>query len=96
VVLTEDIPDAELEAGDIGTVVHVHARGAGYEVEFMTLAGTTAAVVTLSPAQLRPIQPRATSPTSANWPRPVLERSRSTAASQCRRIQRPDPTSGSA
>ena len=58
VVLTQDVPDADLEAGDIGTVVHVHAGGAGYEVEFMTLAGKTMAVMTLLSAQLRPIQPR--------------------------------------
>lgn len=58
VVLTDDIPDAGLEAGDIGTVVHVHKGGAGYEVEFMTLAGKTVAVVTLRPVQLRTIQPR--------------------------------------
>lgn len=58
VVLTDGIPDAGLEAGDIGTVVHVHKGGAGYEVEFMTLAGETVAVVTLQPAQLRSIQPR--------------------------------------
>ena len=58
VVLTEDVPAVGLEAGDIGTVVHVHAAGAGYEVEFMTLAGRTMAVVTLRPAQVRPIQPR--------------------------------------
>ena len=57
VVLTEDVPDARLEAGDIGTVVHVHAGGADYEVEFMTLAGQTMAVVTLRPAQVRAIQP---------------------------------------
>ena len=47
VVLTQDIPDASLEAGDMGTVVHVHEGDAGYEVEFMTLAGETLAVVTL-------------------------------------------------
>ena len=41
VVLTQDVPEASLEAGDIGTVVHVHEDGAGYEVEFMTLAGET-------------------------------------------------------
>ena len=57
VVLTQDVPGASLEAGDIGTVVHVHADGAAYEVEFMTLAGETLAVVTLRPAQVRPIQP---------------------------------------
>ena len=58
VVLNDDIPEAGLEAGDIGTVVHVHKGGAGYEVEFMTLAGETVAVVTLRPAQLRSIEPR--------------------------------------
>ncbi len=58
VVLTQDVREAGLEAGDIGTVVHVHGAGAGYEVEFMTLAGTTVAVVTLRPAQVRSIQPR--------------------------------------
>ena len=58
VVLTQDMPEASLEAGAIGTAVHVHEDGTGYEVEFMTLAGETLAVVTLGPAQIRPIQPR--------------------------------------
>lgn len=58
VVLTQDVREVSLEAGDIGTVVHVHPGGAGYEVEFMTLAGETLAVVTLRPVQLRSIQPR--------------------------------------
>jgi hypothetical protein len=58
VVLTEAVPDAALEVGDIGTVVHVHPAGAGYEVEFMTLTGDTVAVVTLRPAQLRSVQSR--------------------------------------
>lgn len=55
VVLTKSLPGDGLQAGDIGTVVHVHQKGAGYEVEFMTLAGETMAVVTLLPAQVRPI-----------------------------------------
>jgi len=55
VVLNEDLPSAGLKAGDIGTVVHIHQRAAGYEVEFMTLAGETVAVVTLLPTQIRPI-----------------------------------------
>ena len=58
VVLTHDVDEAGLEAGDVGTVVHVHGNDAGYEVEFMTLAGETVAVVTLRPGQLRAIQPR--------------------------------------
>ncbi|MFN8625545.1 MAG: DUF4926 domain-containing protein [Candidatus Binatia bacterium] len=55
VVLSEDLPAAGLQAGDIGTVVHIHRGGAGYEVEFMTLAGETVAVVTLLSTQIRPI-----------------------------------------
>lgn len=58
VVLMEDIPDEGLQAGDIGTVVHIHQDGAGYEVEFMTLAGETVAIATLLAAQVRPITKR--------------------------------------
>jgi Domain of unknown function (DUF4926) len=58
VVLTQNLPEDNLVAGDIGTVVHIHGSGAGYEVEFMTLAGETVAVATLLPAQLRPIASR--------------------------------------
>jgi len=58
IVLTQDIPKEELKAGDIGTVVHIHRDGAGYEVEFMTLAGETVAVATLLPAQVRSIARR--------------------------------------
>lgn len=55
VILTQDLPDDGLVAGDIGTVVHIHQSGDGYEVEFMTLAGESLAVTTLLPSQLRPI-----------------------------------------
>jgi hypothetical protein len=55
IVLTEDLANDGLKAGDIGTVVHIHAGGAGYEVEFMTLAGETVAIATLLASQLRPI-----------------------------------------
>lgn len=58
VVLTQNIPEENLEAGDIGTVVHIHGEGAGYEVEFMTLAGETVAIATLLPAQLRAVARR--------------------------------------
>lgn len=54
VVLTEDLPEEGLKAGDIGTVLHIHQGGAGYEVEFMTLAGETVAVATLLATQVRP------------------------------------------
>jgi hypothetical protein len=58
VVLAQDLSGQGLKSGDIGTVVHIHQGGAGYEVEFMTLAGETVAVVTLLPPQLRPIARR--------------------------------------
>ncbi len=58
VVLTTDIPDEGLHAGDVGTVVHIHSEGAAYEVEFMTLTGRTIAVATVLPSQLRPISSR--------------------------------------
>ena len=58
VVLTSDIPDEGLEAGDVGTVVHIHRDGAAYEVEFLTLTGQTVAVATVLPSQLRPISRR--------------------------------------
>lgn len=58
VVLTEDLPGEGLEAGDIGTVVHIHENGAGYELEFMTLAGQTIAVVTVLASQARPAAKR--------------------------------------
>ena len=55
VVLTTDLPEHGLTSGDIGTVVLVHEGGGGFMVEFMTLAGTTVAVVTLLAQQVRPI-----------------------------------------
>ena len=55
VVLTTDVPTEGLEAGDVGTVVHVYRDGLGLEVEFVALDGRTAAVVTLEADQVRPV-----------------------------------------
>ncbi len=55
VVLTTNLPNDGLEAGDVGTVVHIYQDGLAYEVEFMTLRGDTYAVTTLETAQIRPI-----------------------------------------
>jgi hypothetical protein len=55
IVLTKDLPSEGLKVGDIGTVVHIHQDGEAYEVEFMTLAGETIAVSTVSAAQVRPL-----------------------------------------
>jgi len=57
VVLQTDVPEHGLTAGDVGTVVMVHQGGQGYTVEFLTLAGETVAVETLSAAQVRAILP---------------------------------------
>jgi len=54
-ILTTDLPEHGLKAGDIGTIVLVHQDSAGYEVEFTTLGGNTVAVVSLVRNQLRPI-----------------------------------------
>lgn len=35
-VLTVALPDAGLEAGDVGTVVHVYHHGQAYEIELIT------------------------------------------------------------
>ena len=58
IVLTEDLPEDGLKAGDIGTVVHIHQHGVGYKVEFITLAGETLAVLTLMASQVHPFARR--------------------------------------
>jgi hypothetical protein len=58
VVLTQSIAGSGLEAGDVGTVVHVYKDGEAYEVEFLTLDGHTAAVLTLEASQVRPVNRR--------------------------------------
>ena len=58
VVLTEQLPNVGLEAGDIGIVVHVHRTGDAFEVEFMTLDGNTLAIETLTAQQIRAARDR--------------------------------------
>jgi hypothetical protein len=58
VVLTKNLPAENLEAGDVGTVVHIHKGGAAYEVEFVTLAGDTVAVATVEATDVRPVGKR--------------------------------------
>jgi hypothetical protein len=55
VVLTKNLPEEGLEAGDVGWVVMVHADGAGYEVEFVTLTGETISVVTVPAHAVRTV-----------------------------------------
>ena len=58
IVLKIAVPAKCLEAGDVGTIVHVYRDGAAYEVEFTTLNGDTAAVVTVEASQVRPVHKR--------------------------------------
>jgi hypothetical protein len=53
VVLTREIADADLTPGDVGTVVHVYADGAAYEVEFVDGEGATVALLTLTADAIR-------------------------------------------
>jgi len=55
VVLTTDLPEEGLKAGDLGAVVAVYRDGASYEVEFVTLKGQTVSVVTVPHHGLRPV-----------------------------------------
>ncbi|BCI91232.1 hypothetical protein NIIDMKKI_64380 [Mycobacterium kansasii] len=57
VVLTRDLPEKSLLAGDVGAVVGRYAAG-GYEVEFTAADGSTIAVVTLAGDDIRPRRPR--------------------------------------
>lgn len=58
VVLTEDLPEHGLKAGDVGTVVLVHRGGEGYEVEFVAFGGETVAVASVYASQVRPVRQR--------------------------------------
>ena len=58
VVLTRDLPDADLKAGDVGVVVHVYGGGKAVEIEVFTLTGETLAVATAPLDALRPVGSR--------------------------------------
>ena len=55
VVLTRDVPEAGLRAGDLGAVVQVY-DGATLEGEFVTAAGRTQALRTLAAADVRAVR----------------------------------------
>lgn len=57
VILTRDVPEKGLRAGDVGTVVDRHVvpdvAEEGYSLEFFDMTGNTVAVVTLPASALR-------------------------------------------
>ena len=63
-ILTHDLPEHGLYAGDVGTVVEIHRvpdREEGYSVEFFDMTGQTVAVVNVPGSSLR-------GPTNADRP----------------------------
>jgi uncharacterized protein DUF4926 len=58
VILTVPVPEESLEAGDVGTVVHVYRDGLAFEVEFVALDGHTTAVANLEAGRVRPVTSR--------------------------------------
>lgn len=56
VILTTDLPDQGLRAGDVGTLVERHnvaGLETGYSVEFFDMTGNTVAIATVPESQLR-------------------------------------------
>ena len=58
VIMVKDYTDQGLVKGDMGAVVMVHGDGKAFEVEFVTLAGDTLGVLTLTADKVRPISAR--------------------------------------
>lgn len=58
IVLTTDLPEYDLKAGDVGVVVHIHGDGEAYELEIFALDGRTLDVVTVEASQVRPVSRR--------------------------------------
>lgn len=59
VALTQDLPEHNLQRGEIGAVVECHP-GDAYEVEFVAQDGYTYALVTLRKNQLIPLRQKRT------------------------------------
>ncbi|MBI5051991.1 MAG: DUF4926 domain-containing protein [Chloroflexi bacterium] len=54
VIVTINVPDQKILAGDLGTIVEVYTKPTlAYEVEFVNPNGTTRALLTLAPDQIR-------------------------------------------
>ena len=57
VILTRDVTERGLRAGDVGTIVERHivpdVSEEGYSIEFFDMTGNTVAVVTLPASALR-------------------------------------------
>jgi len=54
VVLDRDLPEHNLQRGDLGTVVEIYEPD-GLEIEFVAASGDTQAVLTLNPRDIRKV-----------------------------------------
>ena len=58
VIAVVNLPDHEVLAGDLGAIVEVYTTPRlAYEVEFVNHDGTTRALLTLAPEQVRRLSP---------------------------------------
>lgn len=58
IIATADFPEHDVLAGDLGAVVEVYtAPSLAYEVEFVNPDGSTRALLTLAPSQVRSLSP---------------------------------------
>lgn len=55
IILTKDILEEGLKAGDVGAIIHIHRKGEAFEVEFQGVDGHTIAIATVLVVQLRPV-----------------------------------------
>ena len=55
IVLTHDVKEHGLERGDVGAVVHCYHDANAFEVEFVTGAGNTVALLVLRETEIRPM-----------------------------------------
>jgi len=58
VVLTKDLPQYHLQAGDMGVVVMIHGEHEGYELEIFGADGHTLDVITVEADQVRLVNTR--------------------------------------
>ncbi len=56
VALTEDVPEFDLKAGDVGTVVDITTNGKQLTLEFFNFSGETVAVIPVRKEQVRRIE----------------------------------------
>ena len=58
VIITANFPDEQVLAGDLGTIVETYTDPSlAYEVEFVNPDGSTRALLTLTPGQIRKLEP---------------------------------------